>query len=170
MVRAGELNALALPIDGWVVVVQPRHAQDDVVSRQGQRDEVETVGVRADDERRGWNEGSSGLLAPICEGDDVLRRQGHGRYVMLGDKSIVDEVAGGAAVEEEHSGAAGKGAAQLEQRAGRRGDLVDLREERLYEDGRRSLRDLQRWCVLRAGIVVGIEGRAIMPLVEPVEH
>lgn len=56
---------------------------------------------------------------------------------MLVDESIVDEIARGAAVDEKHSGATGQGAAQLDERARRGGDLIDLREERLYTDRRR---------------------------------
>lgn len=149
--------------------MQPWHAQNGIVPGQRQRDEVEAVGVRAEDERGGWNEGSSGLLAPISEGDDVLRRQRHGRYVMLCDERIVDEVARGAAVQEDDGGVAGEGAAQLDERARRRRDLVDLREERFDENGRGARQRVWVAELLGAGIMVGIEGQTGLPLGEPVE-
>jgi hypothetical protein len=115
MVRAKEVDALALPIDCWVVVMQPWHAQYDIIAGERERDEVETIGVRTDDDGGRWNEGSSGLLAPICKSDDVLRRQRHRRDAMLVDERIVDEVASAAAVDEEHSRLASDGATQLDE-------------------------------------------------------
>jgi hypothetical protein len=106
--------------------MQPRHAENRVISSQGQRNEIEAVGIRADDDGGGWNEGSSGLLAPICECNDVLRRQRHRQNVMLVDESIIDEVASGAAVNEKNSWATGQAAAQLDERTRRGSDLIDL--------------------------------------------
>jgi hypothetical protein len=93
-----ERDSGTTPVDDRVVVHEPRHSEDQVVTEEVGHGEVQMIGVGAEGDGDGREDTSSLLAAPIGEGDGVRRGRGHGETVSL-DETRRDEQTGRAAVE-----------------------------------------------------------------------
>ena len=120
-----ERDGCTTPVDDRVVVHEPRHAEDNVVTMEVGHGEVQTIGVAAEGDGDGREDTSSALTAPIGEGDGVGRARGHGEAVSLGETRR-GEQAGRAAVEESDGGVTSDGSGDLDERMTGLGELIDL--------------------------------------------
>lgn len=66
-----ERNVLFSPIDRWIEVVEPCHTENDIVSREWKRDEVDGVSVSTDAERGERQHTGRSVTTAIGESDDI---------------------------------------------------------------------------------------------------
>lgn len=157
-----EVDPLRPPVDPRVVVVEPRHAEDDIVARERKRHEIERIGVRTDADCRRLHEGGGLLLTAVCESDDTGSLQLRREETVFGDEVGGDEIVGGTGVEQGDCRVASDCSSETEEFARDVGELVDLRWEARCDErsdamrcdgrrmgGRRGERCEVRWWRLR---------------------
>lgn len=122
VVRGDERDGLPSPVDVRVVLVQPWHAEDDVVAAELRDGEAEGLAVGADAHRNGRDEAASTLLVTVSEGDgvrDTIRDDGQLTVAREGGR---DEVTRSAAVDEDDGGTRRDGACKFDELARGGGD------------------------------------------------
>lgn len=99
-----ERDRMLPPIDHWIVMVKPCHAKDDVIPWKGERDKIESIGVRTDGDLGRLHVGFGLLLATVRQCDDTHRLEARYFDTIIGDELRADEITRGSAIEEEHCG------------------------------------------------------------------
>jgi hypothetical protein len=172
-----ERERLLSPVDLRVVLLEPRHAENDVEAAECSGDEVERLGVGADaDGGLGQKASGHGAVAVgHAHGERMLGKS----EAVLGSKGRRNEIARGAAVDEHDCGVRAEGARELDEDAAglRSGGSVRVRGWCWRGGGARRLRMVRasrgdgergcpcRWCWLGgAGIVAGIGEGVGVPL------
>jgi hypothetical protein len=122
----GERDRSTTPIDGWVVVLKPRHTEYDIVALERRSGEVQAVAVNLADSD-GFGQNSFGWLgAAIGEGDGCQGVARDKRQLGLGNERGRDEVTSRSAIDEEDSVATGDGTSKFDETSGRSRELIDL--------------------------------------------
>ena len=126
IVLVDEGHRLSPPIEVGLVLLEPRHAQDDIVATQGDHGQIHGLEVCID-AHLGSTQGAARLFGTtIIALDGIMARAGaDDRQLVLLDEGRRDKVAGRAAVQQDDDGMTGDETSELEE-ATSSGKLVDL--------------------------------------------
>ena len=108
-----ERNRCAPPIDDGVVLVQPRHAKDDIVAAEHGDGERSGILIRIETDGGSIEHAGGRLLTAIGKDDGRKRGIGANVEAMTTDEIGGNEVTGGAGVDEEGSRMRAQAASQL---------------------------------------------------------
>ena len=127
IVLVDEGHRLSPPIKVGLVLLEPRHAQDDIVATQGDHGQIHGLKVRID-AHLGSTQGATRLFGTTIIALDgvTARARADDRQLVLLDEGRRDEVAGRAAVQQDDDGMTADETSKLEE-ASSSGKLVDLR-------------------------------------------
>ena len=127
IVLVDEGHRLSPPIEVRLVLLEPRHAQDDIVATQGDHGQIHGLKVRID-AHLGSTQGATRLFGTTIIALDgvTARARADDRQLVLLDEGRRDEVAGRAAVQQDDDGMTADETSKLEE-ASSSGKLVDLR-------------------------------------------
>ncbi len=117
------------PIDGGVVLLEPRHAEDRIVPAQGGHGEIQTIGIRRDSDGNGVSDTIGRLVTTVGQSDGAARRRDLELASLrreTSDERRRDEVTVSAAVDEDDGGLSGNAPGKLDEDAPRSGELVNL--------------------------------------------
>lgn len=120
-----EYNTPLLPVDGGIVLVQPWHAQYDIIASEGDGDESQLISVGADENRDRGHDTACSLLTTISECDEIDARQRRRTETMLVDERSINEIASGTAVKKEDSAVTSDSSNQLKEAAIGDGELIE---------------------------------------------
>jgi hypothetical protein len=127
-------HRLPPPIEARLVLLMPRHTQDDIVATQCDHGQIHGLEVRIDADL-GSTQGAARLFGTTIIALDGVARARDGEPVLL-DESRRNEVAGSAAVQKDYDGVTADETSQLDEST-RGSKLVDLRDNPGAGDGAR---------------------------------
>jgi len=113
------------PVELRVVLLEPRHPENDVEAAELSGDEVDRIGVGADADGGLGQEATRLGAVPVCKADGV-GVPGEGEAVP-GSEGRRNEIARSAAVDEHDCGVRAEGARELDEDAAGLGDGVSAR-------------------------------------------